>query len=120
MTTEEYYNLDRFETGINCSFEEFYDALKIRTGTIFEVITTENTHTYAIITESLFNSLFDIAECTASGEILTKGIRCGSVHFSQFANLLYQGNWRIYGKVASDYVSTCCTEFGEKICFNHK
>jgi len=94
-STQEYAQRKRFPVQINQSFERFAERLWLEDNTIFEVLTMPNTLIRLKITASYGDLLFDLKECTPSGEQVYRGYRRGSVEKTQIAARLYEGDWRI-------------------------
>jgi len=94
LTYEEYNNRERFATNFNCDFESFAKSVFFPEGTIFKVKRLTGGETFAKITCEFAQIHFDIRECDEKGEFVRFGRRMGSVHRTEIAERLYEGDWK--------------------------
>lgn len=95
LTAQAYAQRKRFPVQTSQSFERFTERLWLEEDAVFEVHTMQNTLMRLKITASYGDLLFDLKECTPSGEQVYRGYWRGSVQKTQIAERLYEGDWRI-------------------------
>ncbi len=96
MTTSEYQNRNRFEVNNSVDFTEFLKSLHFTDKTIFECNTLSNTIKYLRISSQFYGMLFDLLECTSTGEPVRCPYKRGSTSKEEIAERLIAGDWRLY------------------------